>query len=162
MLLAFLAAYLLLQTAWDQCRGTALQRVVIDGMTVRTNVALINFLTPHIQASAQGSSIVAVGGGINVRSGCEGTELLFLLIAALIAFPFSRRVRWVGIATGIVLVFLLNQVRLLALFYSFRSNPVVFGQIHGLAGPLGLVIVLVAFFVLLLRWDRHRHPSAVQ
>lgn len=162
VLLLFLVGYLLLQYAWDVSRGTALERAIIEVATVQTSVALINSLTPDVAAVAQGSRIVARGGGINVRSGCEGTELLFPLIAALVAFRFSWRVRWAGLGAGVLLVFALNQLRLLALFYSFRSNPRLFGELHALIGPLAMVIVMLILFALLAQWDMHRQANAVR
>jgi len=149
----FLLLWLLLQCGWQAARGTAVERWVIDGMTVETSVALINLLTPHVAAQAS-----ATGGGITIRSGCEGTELLFPVLAALWAWRLGARTRLFGTIAAVMLVFSLNQLRLLALFYSYRDDPLLFGRLHGLVTPLALVLCLLGFFVLLLRWDRGR-PS---
>jgi exosortase/archaeosortase family protein len=162
MLAGFLLGYFLMQWAWDECRNTAVERAIIEGATVRTGAALINLLTPDVRAIARGPRILAAGGGINVRSGCEGTELLFPLFAALAAFRFSWRARLLGIAAGTLLVFVLNQVRLLALFYSWRNNLTLFGELHAFIGPLAMVMFMVVFWVLLLRWDRHWQAGAVR
>lgn len=150
-----------MQWAWTGCRGTVVERTVIESATVRTGVALINLFTPEVRARAVGASIVAQGGGINVRSGCEGTELLFPLLSGIMVVRLSWKLRAVGVLAGALLVFILNQARLLALFYSFRADPVLFGQIHGVLGPLVLVLVLIAFFLLILRVQR-RHGGAIE
>ena len=147
----FLLCLLVLEAAWMAARPTQFNRWLIDEATVGTSTALINLLTPKVAASAHESSIVASGGGINVRSGCEGTEVLLPLIAALLASPISWRMRLFAGLTGTALVFALNQLRLLALFYSFRIDPVLFGRIHGFVGPLLLDLGVLVFFQAVLR-----------
>lgn len=149
----FLLSCFALQLGWSQARGTRLERWVIDGLTVHTGTALINTLTPQVAAVARGASILAPGGGITVRNGCEGTEILFLLVAALLAYPFSHRMRLAGMIAGTAYVFLINQLRLLALFYSFRTDRVLFEQFHGLIAPLLLIACTLIFFVVLRSWD---------
>jgi exosortase/archaeosortase family protein len=142
-----------LQWAWAQARGTSIERAVIDSATVRTAVTIINAVTPDFQAQAVGSRIRAPGGGINVLNGCEGTEVLFLLVAALLACPLNWRTRVVGLLAGTAFVFLANQVRLLALFYSYQLNRDLFDQLHGLVMPLVLIAMTTGFFALLMQWD---------
>ena len=152
----FLLTFFVLQVSWTQARGTVLERWVIDYATVHTSVALINTLTPQAAAVAQGASVLAPQGGINVRNGCEGTEVLFLLVAALMAYPFSWVQRLVGVATGSVYVFVINQVRLVALFYAIRDDRPLFNQLHGVVAPLVLVTCTLAFFVALRNWGQAR------
>lgn len=152
----FLLTFLALQIGWAQARGTALERWVIDCATVRTSVALINTLTPQAAAVAHGPSILATQGGINVRNGCEGTEVLFLLLAALMAYPFSWTLRLVGAVAGSVYVFLINQVRLLSLFYAIRNDPPLFDQLHAVVAPLALILLTLIFFVALRSFARPR------
>lgn len=130
-----------------------IERMVINEATVKPAVMLINTWTPEARAIAVGASIKAPGGGINVLNGCEGTEVLFLLIAALVAYPMSWRFRALGVLTGTFLVYLLNQMRLLALFYSYRSDRALFDQLHGLVAPLMLIALSIAFLITMIRWD---------
>lgn len=149
----FALSFFALQFGWSQARGTRLERWVIDGATVQTSVALVNVLTPQVAATARGPNVWAAGGGINVRNGCEGTEVLFLLLAGLLAHPFSWRARVLGLLGGSALIFLANQARLLALFYSVRNDPALFAYLHGLVTPLLLVACTLGFFIALLGWD---------
>lgn len=155
-LVIFVLSFFALQLGWNQARGTRLERWVIDDATVHTSVALINVLTPRVAATARGPSVLAAGGGINVRNGCEGTEVVFLLLAGLLAHPFSWRARALGLLGGVALIFLANQVRLLTLFYSVRNDPALFADLHGLITPLLLVACTLGFFVALLGWDLRR------
>ena len=144
--LVFLLAFLALQTLWGQAKGSALERLWIDSATVKTAVALINLVSPDTHALAQGSRIKAPGGGINVLNGCEGTDVLFLLAAAFLAFPMPWRSRLAGLGLGFVLVFVLNEVRILALFYSFRNDRALFDLLHSLVAPIVLVAAAAAYF----------------
>lgn len=153
----FLLALMVLQWGWSSLRGSAAERAVIDVATVGTAVALVNRLTPEIEVRANGSRIQASGGGINVLNGCEGTEVLFLLWAALLAAPLSWRWRLQGAVLGGVWVFALNQARLLALFYSYRDDRALFNLLHGLVAPG----VLVAATLLFVAWVYRRHDAAM-
>lgn len=151
--LVFLLCMYGLQWTWGLARGTGIERMVIDQATVQTAVALIRHLSPDLQVTPQGARLLAPGGGLNVYNGCEGTELLFLLIAALVAYPFSWRWRLIGLSTGVAFVFVLNQARLLLLFYSFRADRLLFAQLHGLVAPLLLMMITLAFVAWLIRQD---------
>lgn len=160
MALFFLLSMYGLQWAWGLTRGGEVERVVIDVATVRTAAALIARLTPELHVSAQGASLKAAGGGLNVYNGCEGTELLFLLTAALLAYPFAWRWRLIGLLAGVPLVFMLNQARLLLLFYSFRADRALFDHLHGLMAPLLLMMATLGFVAWLIRRDAiGRHPA---
>lgn len=165
MVTLFLVVVTLLQWGWSEARGTAVEHAVIDKATVGTAVAIINSWTPQVQAHASGSRIKAPGGGINVLNGCEGTEVLFLFLAALMAYPLSWRTRLAGLVGGTAFVFVANQVRLIALFYSYQSDRELFDQLHGLVMPLLLIVATLGLFVALLRLDERRNdrmPEAQQ
>jgi len=149
-----------LQLSWSLARGAILEHWVIDGATVRTSVAIVNALTPAAGAEAHGASILAPGGGVTVLNGCEGTEVLFLLFAALAAYPFSWTMRVAGMAAGTLYVFVINQIRLVALFYAIRNNPELFAQLHAVVAPLALILCTLLFFIGLRSWDQARRPAS--
>jgi exosortase/archaeosortase family protein len=159
MAIGFLASIFILQWAWGLSRGSGLEHAVIDQATVGTAVALIRHLTPDVHALALGPRIKAIGGGINVHNGCEGTELLFLLIAALLAYPLRWRSRLIGLGMGIVFVFVLNQIRLLLLFYSYRTDKALFDQLHGLIAPLVLMMATLVYVTMVIKLDARLEPA---
>ncbi|MCH8180649.1 MAG: exosortase/archaeosortase family protein [Proteobacteria bacterium] len=151
--LVFLLTLGALQWGWASLRGTPAERLVIDQATVGTAAALVRWVTPEVAAQARGSRIQAPGGGINVLNGCEGTEVLFLLWAALLAAPLSWRWRVQGALLGALWVFALNQLRLLALFYSYRDDRALFNLLHGLVAPGALVAAALVF----VAWVYRQH-----
>lgn len=160
-LLVFVVVTALLQYGWKQSRDTAVERAVIHVATVQTSVALIHGLTPEVGAQAQGSRIRAPGGGINILNGCEGTDALFLLVAAMLAHRATWRQRALGLLAGTAAVFALNQVRVLVLFYSYRHDRTLFDSLHGLVTPLVLICAAVALFAVWAHWvDGARRSQA--
>ncbi|MEI7465657.1 MAG: archaeosortase/exosortase family protein [Burkholderiales bacterium] len=152
---AFIAVFMLLQAGWEAARGSWIERLWVHDLTVRSATGIINWLTPDVQAAPQGTRIVAPGGGLNVLFGCEGTDVVFLLTAAFVAFALPWRSRLAGLAAGLVWVFVLNQWRIVALFYSFRADRELFDLMHTTAAPLLMIVLTGLFFHLWLRYSAH-------
>ncbi len=154
---AFIGVFMLLQAAWEAARGSWIERLWVNELTVRSAAWLINGLTPQANASPQGTRIVAPGGGLNVLFGCEGTDVVFMLTAALVVFALPWRSRLLGLAAGLLWVFVLNQWRIVALFYSFRTDRELFDLLHTTAAPLLMIVLTGLFFHL---WLRHSAAGA--
>jgi exosortase/archaeosortase family protein len=143
---AFAAVFCALQLGWQALGDTVVHRIVVDRATVGVAVILINALTPAVRAVGAGTAVHAAGGGLNIVNGCEGTETWFLLCAAFAAASLTWRARAVGLALGTVLVFAVNQVRILALFYANRSDSEVFNLLHAIVGPIVVIVAVACFF----------------
>jgi exosortase family protein XrtM len=147
---AFALIFMALQAGWEAARGSWIERLWVHDLTVHSASLVINLLTPAVHAVPKGARIVAPGGGLNVLFGCEGTDAVFLLTAALLVFPMSVRARVIGLLAGLVWVFVLNQLRIVALFYAFRTDSGLFDLLHTLAAPLLMVVLTGLFFHLWL------------
>ena len=150
ILFIFLSVFFSLQYAWERSRDTALERLVIDRVTVAPAAWWIARLWPDKTVSAQGHSLIAAHNRLNILNGCEGLETLLLLIAAFFAHPFSWRQRVVGISAGTILIYALNQARIVLLWYANQHNPQWFGLLHGTILPLTLVAISFVFFLMFL------------
>lgn len=144
--LVFVVLYVAVQAS------PAFQHAFIEGLTVPTAAWLINATgLAGMPVAAIGSRLVAAGGGLNVLQGCEGLDLLCLWLAATAAGPFGWRARLLAATLGSVLVFALNQLRLVSLFHLYRNHREWFGDAHGLWWPLLLVAAVWGLFAL---WQR--------
>lgn len=152
----FLTLFVAAQTLYSLADDTWVERLVIDHLTVQTAALAIDRIDPAAQVQAVGSRLQAPGGGINVLNGCEGTDVLFLMMAAMLVAPLTWRRRAMGLAIGAVLVFALNQVRVLTLFYAFRTNRELFDMLHGIVAPLLLIFAVTAFFIIWLHLSAPR------
>lgn len=142
----FIVVFVALQALWLAAAGSFVERMVIDKATVQVATTWIHLLTPDLPVFAAGPRLTAPGGGINVLKGCEGTDVLFLLLAAFAVADLSWRRRLIGVLLGATLVYLLNQARVVALFYAYRQDKALFDLLHGTLGPLVLVVVVGLFF----------------
>jgi exosortase/archaeosortase family protein len=144
--IVFVATFCVLQLGWQALGDTRIHRWVVDDATVGVAVAIVNHVTPAVNAQAVGTRMRAVGGGLNIVNGCEGTETWFLLCAAFAIAPLPWRARFGGLALGTLVTFATNQLRVLALFYSSRNNPELFNLLHAVVGPIVVVLVVAGFF----------------
>ena len=150
--LVYVVSYLLLARAWSG----GLARSVIEDGTVPPAAFLLRASGIAPAATADGSWLRAPGASLHVLAGCEGTDAWLVLVAGLLVAPMSWPRRLAGLAAGTLIVFALNQARLLALFLALRDHPSWFGTLHGLVAPALLVAAAGLFF---LAWTRAR-PGA--
>jgi exosortase/archaeosortase family protein len=143
--LVFLLIFGLLQLGYGACRGSWFEHLVIGDLTVVPAAAAIDTLTPAVGVRALGNQLTAPGGGIVVKQGCEGTEVMFMLVAAFAAVVMPWRRRLIGLALGLLLVFCLNEARLVLLFYAYRSDRALFDLLHGTVAPIALVVAVVIY-----------------
>lgn len=141
-LLVFAGSFMVLQVAYLQAEGTRLERWLIDIGTVRAAAALINGLDPLASVHADGPRLVSPAASLNVLRGCEGTELYFLWIAAVLAFPAPWLTRLGAMSGGLGAAWMLNQLRIVALFSVVRDHRPWFALFHGYVAPALLVLLL--------------------
>ena len=150
----FLGVFAVLQGAWNEARGTWVERLVIHEATVKPAAAMIQIISPEAHAQPVAASIKAPGGGLNILNGCEGTEIMFLLVAAFAAVRLGWQQRLSGLALGLGLVFVLNQARILALFYTFRNERSLFDLLHTTVLPAVLIAAVALYFYAVLHRSR--------
>lgn len=143
----FLALFVVFQFSYSQARGTVVERVAIDHATVFPSAALINLLTPSEQVRAEGHRLVSERARLSVLNGCEGTEALLLLCAAILPFRAPWKQKLFGILLGGALVYAINQARIVSLYYALRYDKGLFDAIHGYIGPTLIVILACLFFL---------------
>jgi exosortase family protein XrtM len=142
----FLAIFGALDYGYYLTRDTAVESLLVDTLTVRPAAAIINIVAPAVSATASGNSLITPSGRINIDEGCEGSEGMFLLIAAVLPFPARRLSKFIAVAGGVALMFGLNQLRILALVLSLRWHREWFESLHGLIAPTFIVIAGCIFF----------------
>jgi exosortase/archaeosortase family protein len=156
----FLALFTVLQLGWQGLRGSAVEHAVIHDGTVRPAAFLVNLLTPAAGASAVDFTLRAPGGGLNIQNGCEGLEALFLLFAAFVVAPISWRSRWRGLLLGCAVVFIINQARILVLFYAYRADHGLFDPLHATVAPIAVILLVCAYFYAWLHYSDRRMAAA--
>lgn len=146
--LTFLFVFSILQGIMLKSEGTLIERIVIDRATVGVAALLIERLFPRDQVRASGPAIQSERVRLNVLRGCEGTEAMFLLIAAVVAYPAPWRTRLYAIAIGCAAAYGLNQLRILLLYMTVRDLRQYFELMHGYIAPTFTIVAIVVYFML--------------
>jgi exosortase family protein XrtM len=147
----FVIGFALLMGGFEAVRGTAFERFVVETLILKPTTGLINFVTPQEHVELIGRTLASPGGSqLRVTRGCEGIEMFFLLIAAVLAFPTTLKRRIQGLLWGSLLAYILSVTRLMVLHYVLRYSPGLWEALHGLILPLGPVVLMSLFF---LRWS---------
>lgn len=119
--------------------------------TLNAEVAarVINHITPAAAVKVIGHS---VGGGnayVRVAMGCEGIDVVLLLVVAVMAYPMSTRRKAFGALLGTLLIYGTNVLRIVGLWYCIRYVPSVFDTMHILVGQTVLIVIGGLFFAAL-------------
>ena len=152
----FVFVFAVMQLVWQSLHGTSLRYVVVHDAIVRPAAFLVNTLTPDVHATAVNFSVLAPGGGVEIRAGCDGMEVVFLLLAAFVVTPMSWLSRIAGFLLGTALIFVVNESRVLTLFYAYRSDPALFERLHAVVAPLVVVLIVCAYFYAWLTYSSRR------
>jgi len=114
---------------------------------------------PSDHVAAQANKVSSARVRLNILPGCEGTELFFLLLAGVVAFPAPWRAKLLGLVLGLPLVFALNIARVALLYVTVRDAPADFELVHGYVAPTAFVVVLGVFFWC---WTAHGAAQPIQ
>ena len=154
--LLFLLVYGVLQLLYLNAPEWLVKDMLVERLTAEPAAWLINWLWPSAQALAHGGSIVSPRGTLNILRGCEGTETLLMLLAAVFAARRMWRQLLLGVVLGCALVYLLNQVRIVGLYWIVVHHHDLFSLFHGTIAPLFIVGLSLGFFILWSRYPSRR------
>lgn len=93
----------------------------------------------------------ATGFGVSIEAGCNGVEAVIILVAGMVAFPSSWKLKLTGIAIGIVAVQAANLLRVISLYYLGQWNMEAFEFAHLY---LWQALIMLDVLVVWLLWIR--------
>jgi len=99
-----------------------------------------------------GGTIKTENYAFEIKRGCDATEPVCLLAAAVVAFsaPLGRKL--LGMAAGALLLLALNQLRVVALFFVGRDHPGLFHTLHLTVFPAVFVLLALLLWVGWVEW----------
>jgi exosortase H (IPTLxxWG-CTERM-specific) len=104
-----------------------------------------------------GTAIVSPRFAVNVRTGCNGLETIYIFFAGVLAFPAPWKRKLWGLLLGFLAIQLLNNVRIVSLFYIGVYFPQHFEDSHVVIWQAIVILFGVALFLV---WaDRYARPS---
>lgn len=107
----------------------------------------------------RGTTISGRCFAVDIHNGCNGLEATLFLVAAVIAFPATLRLRAIGTAAGVVIVQLANLIRIVSLFLIGCYKPQWFQAFHLAIWQTIIFAIAVGFFLIWTR--RATTPDAV-
>jgi len=97
------------------------------------------------QAATQAGPVVTVGGtSLSIATGCNGAEAMALYFSAVFAFPAGWRQKLLGVVFGLVGIFIINQIRVVALFFVAMTKPEILPEAHNYAGQTFVIVLGMA------------------
>lgn len=128
---------------------------VVDGPYTRLvtwcSARLGELVLPYTVAS-RGFVIVANNANtVYIASGCNGLEAIFLMFAAIMAYPAPWCRRWRGLALYLPALFLLNLVRVVALVHVAHRHRALLDLAHFQIAQGILILFVLVFWVHYLR-----------
>lgn len=146
----FVAIYALLEWGYTALRGSRFDALFIHWLTVQPAAGLIGWAFPADGVVPAGHSLLWPGGRMSLQAGCDGFEVMTLFIAAMLVADVAWRRGAVGLLLGCIAIWLLNLLRILALYASFRYAPTWFDPVHTVWGPLLLIGLIAALYGLIV------------
>ncbi len=129
----------------------------LQTFNTHVSAAVINVIRPSENASAIGKTLKSVSGhSIEIAWGCEGVEGIFIVAAALLAFRMSKKRKITGILAGTFILFAINIMRIITLFFVAKYKLGLFELMHVYIGQTVTIFSGIVFFVL---WTMSDHKQ---
>lgn len=145
LLVGFPLLFGALDLAYLHLKTPYLKPWLIDWLTVRPAAWLADALLA-VPVTARGHIVVVGNVRLSVLNGCEGIDVMLMLLAAVALLPAPWPAKLWGAVLGLPIVFFANQLRIVALVWTRLEAPALFDIGHGLVGPLGVIAVTTLFF----------------
>lgn len=112
--------------------------------------------------SNSGNGIITDGSfALYLAFGCEGSEPIMIFAAATLAFPAKWKDKLTGLVAGVLILYVLNLVRILALFFIGKHFPDSFRSFHGEIFPVIFIfLAIIVWFLWINRLPKIKKPAA--
>lgn len=130
------------------------QETVIHPWTsllARWSALLMMPFDPDILSQGRVLMSQSTGFGVSIEAGCNGIEAVVILVAAVIAFPSSWKLKCIGIAAGFVAIQAVNLLRIISLYYLGQWNFQIFEFAHLY---LWQALIMLDVLIVWLLWIR--------
>jgi exosortase family protein XrtM len=152
--LMFVATYVVLYLGYSAVPDAALRDSVYYYGIVRPSKMMIDWLAPSEHVIGVQNSLISATAKLSVVRGCDGSGVILLLVAAIIAYRANLKATLLGSLGAIALVYALNQLRIVALYFINVHEPAWFMPVHVYFIPTLMILVGALYFAV---WAAHQH-----
>jgi exosortase H (IPTLxxWG-CTERM-specific) len=110
----------------------------------------LNIMGEHIVVSSD--LISSAKFSLQVKRGCDAMEPMVVFIAGVIAFPASYKDKLKGLGVGLSIIFFLNILRIISLYYTGIFFPAFFEMMHVEVWQVLFIIIAITFWFKWLQW----------
>lgn len=151
-LIIFAAIYGFFQTLYFMVPYDVLRDVIYHYGIVGVSADILNLLTNE-NVSAVENKLTSSKAILVIIRGCDGMGSLFLLTAAIIAFSTTIKHKILGLAIAIVGLYLINQFRIIGLYFVVAYQKDLFLLIHTYLAPTLIIAICALFFAWWIHWS---------
>ena len=157
-LIGFVLIYGLLQGLYFLIPWQLLQDKLYYHGIVSVSSNIINFISAEETTAAQNklSSSKAI---LAIVRGCDGSGSLFLLSAAIIAFSTTWKHKLIGLVASFVLLYVVNQIRVIGLYFVVAYQRDMFIIIHTYIAPTLVIAICGLFFLWWIYYAQRPKPA---
>lgn len=109
------------------------QLAIVDpwtGIVAKASAIVVHMFDPSVISYGRVLQSAQTGFGVSIEPGCNGVEATIVLVAAMLAFPSSWKMKAWGIGLGFIAVQFVNLLRVVSLFFIGQWNLEVFEFAH--------------------------------
>jgi exosortase family protein XrtM len=122
--------------------------LLVHKLNAEVSSRIINIITPKEKSYVEDRTIRSEDFRVKIIRGCEGTEGMIILAAAIWAFEMSIRRKIIGSLAGCFTVYLANLTRIIVLYYCLKYKPDIFDVVHIYVGQIFIIFIALLFFIL--------------
>jgi exosortase/archaeosortase family protein len=108
-------------------------------------------------AIANGNLLSSPSLALNIYKGCDALEPFGLFVAGVVAFPAGISLQLTGIVGGAVFMLMINQVRIVTLYYAGIYYPSIFEVLHREVWQAVFIALSLVLFLLWMQWTFRMH-----
>ena len=150
----FIGLYALFQGLYFLVPIDWLNEVVYRWLLTEPCASIINFFSSSTEAKAYNSFLRSSSVNLEIVRGCDGSGVLFLLLAAVLAFKTTLIKKMTGLFFGAVFVYVINMIRIIVIYYILRDHEAYFVEFHTLIAPTIIIILCSILFMYWTQWSR--------
>lgn len=150
-LLLFAAIYAAFHFLYFQIPDRSLA-VAYQGIINKPAAFVINHISAEAHVKASGNRLSSPRAVLEIVRGCDGSGVFFIVTAAILASGAALKRMLVGLGTSALLVYGLNQLRVIGLYFVVAHRPEWFTALHTYYVPTLLIVIVCIFFAAWLNW----------
>ena len=129
------------------------------GLLAKASAGIVHVIDPSVISDGRVLQSAKTGFGVSIEAGCNGVEATIVLVAAMLAFPSSWKMKLWGIGLGFIAVQAVNLIRIVSLFFLGQWNYKVFEFAHLYMWQALIMLDVLVVWLLWMRYVAKHDPK---